>query len=123
MKTAVSIMIVVFSLGICAECLAGRYCEVVDFFSYESPGISTEDGMLVQVLRRCAVVTIRNTDDRSRYATDYDLTAYFENGDSESTKIAREEDRLKSIGVRQKYVTSACFGPSDSPIVRVDCGY
>ncbi len=106
-----------------ADCLAGRYCEVVDFSSYESPGIATVDGMIVQVIRRCAVVTIRNTDDRSRYATDYDLTAFFENGEKASSHVDREEDRLKSVPPGEKYATSACFGPGDSPIVRVDCGY
>jgi hypothetical protein len=79
--------------------------------------------MIVQVIRRCAVVTIRNTDDRSRYATDYDLTAYFEGGERSSRHIYRDEDRLKSIGPGREYTTSACFGASDSPIIRMDCGY
>ena len=123
MKTAIFIIIVGLSLGLCGECFAGRYCEVVNFSAYESPGIATVDGMIVQVIRRCAVVTIRNTDDRSRYATDYDLTAYFEDGEKSSRHIDREEDRLKSVESGGEYTTFACFGPSDSPIARVDCGY
>jgi hypothetical protein len=114
---------VILSPGFSTDCLAGRYCEVVSFSPYESPGIVTENGMLVQMIRRCADVTIRNTDNRSRYVTDYDLTAFYENGDRSSKSIDREEDRLKSIEPGQTYTTSACFGHSDSPIVRVDCGY
>ncbi len=102
---------------------AGRECEVVQFSPYESLGVELMDKRFVQVMEKCAVVTIRNTGDKARYANDYDLTAVFADGEAVTEPIDNESDRLQKIEPGKEYTTYKCFGPGPDRIIRIDCSF
>jgi hypothetical protein len=75
------------------------------------------------VIDKCAEVTIGNTDDRARWATDFDITVTFEDGEQRTRHIEGEKDRLVRLEPGGEHKTTACFGGSRYRIVKVDCDY
>lgn len=110
-------------LAFASSAHAGAVCEVVSFSSYERAGVESVGGIFFQVIEKCVEVTIRNKDTRARWATDFDVTVTFEDGEERSRHIEGEEDRLVSLEPGAEHTTGLCFGSSRYKVLKVDCDY
>lgn len=103
--------------------LAGERCEVVRFSTYEKLGLEMAEGVFFQVIEKCVEVTIWNKDYRARWATDFDVTVTFEDGEERTRHIEDEKDRLVRLDPGREHTTSLCFGASKNKIIKVDCDF
>lgn len=95
---------------------------MVSYSTYEDVKVVRDtSGLLLPRKVVCATVTVRNTDVRKRFVTDFEVTAVFEDGREDDADLD-PEDRFIELAPGEEYTGSVCFGPARAPVAAVRCG-